>query len=89
MHRYNNLDYIFDLDYIDGWDQYIYILNKNIEEKSWERYLTELPLRQKHITFEDYFNKIKKPIPSIIKKSRTKEELDDMVNKIIKKDKER
>lgn len=85
LHRYSNIDFIFNLSSYDGFLQYCRILEIELEDKAWERYLVDLPNMKYHISFEDYLSRIRKPIIPINKKYKTKEDLDSMVDDILVK----
>lgn len=80
--RYNNCDFILNLDFDEGYEIITKAFDKREEEKVWQMWLVLFPnmTEKTFISFNDYYDKLKTPI-SI----RSKEDILEEVYKIRKK----
>ncbi len=59
LSRYNNIDYVLNLDLITGYNLYLKAIEKDIEKTIWERWLIDYRSMTKDtfISFNDYKKK--------------------------------
>ena len=60
LRRYSNIEYILNLEFNEAYKLIEFIYEKEIEEKTWERWLVDYRLMGKDnfISFEEYKNKL-------------------------------
>lgn len=86
MKRYNNIEYIMNMDIEDGLNIIIKAFKNDTKDKLYELYLTKYPNmdRDNYISFEEFY---KKCTVTQVNTNKSKEEIYDNVKNILKNNK--
>lgn len=84
LRRYNNIEYILNLIFEEGYEFISKAYEKEAEDKLWEQWLVDYRLMDKEtfISFEEYKNKSRVKDANVDEKL-TKEQIEDKVKAII------